>query len=128
MLPTSFKVGLWLFFFPQQLARRQIHSLEEQNKILSDNERKLNSHIGALELERTALLQAVAALRIQRATDVTTASNGKPQSAADQPLPLALAGELLPNGVLEMSAVDMKAKKRITPTEEDRKKIQLFNT
>jgi hypothetical protein len=46
-----------------QISRRHIHALEEQNQVLIDNERKLNSRVLALELERTALLDAVAALR-----------------------------------------------------------------
>lgn len=37
--------------------------MEEQNQVLVDNERKLNSQVRALELERTALLSAVATLR-----------------------------------------------------------------
>ena len=37
--------------------------MEEQNQVLVDNERKLSSQVRALELERTALLSAVATLR-----------------------------------------------------------------
>jgi hypothetical protein len=59
-----------------QICRRHIHALEEQNQVLVDNERKLNSRVQALELERTALLDAVAALRQNAAVAAALPSAG----------------------------------------------------
>lgn len=72
--------------FPQ-VARRQIHILEDQNQVISANERQMKSHIRALELERAALLSAVTKLRQLVPPDILAAS------APDIDIPAAMPTE-----------------------------------
>ena len=67
------------------MARRQSHSLEEQNQGLLAVETKLRSYIQVLELERTAYLSTISSLR----QFVSTNCSGDTSSDAADGTPLA---------------------------------------